>query len=81
MDLPGETDSEAMAAADADAIAAAAPAAAERAATARAAAAATRDSLTGLSAGDDPEWYKRAVFYEVLVRGFADSDGNGSGDG
>ena len=21
----------------------------------------------------DPEWYKRAVFYEVLIRGFADS--------
>jgi maltose alpha-D-glucosyltransferase/alpha-amylase len=28
----------------------------------------------------DPEWYKRAVFYEVLVRGFQDSDGNGTGD-
>ena len=28
----------------------------------------------------DPEWFKRAVFYEVLVRGFADSDGNGTGD-
>ena len=28
----------------------------------------------------DPEWYKRAVFYEVLVRGFADSDGDGTGD-
>jgi maltose alpha-D-glucosyltransferase / alpha-amylase len=27
-----------------------------------------------------PDWYKRAVFYEVLVRGFADSDGDGTGD-
>ncbi|RJL32465.1 maltose alpha-D-glucosyltransferase [Bailinhaonella thermotolerans] len=28
----------------------------------------------------DPEWYKRAVFYEVLVRGFSDSNGDGTGD-
>jgi maltose alpha-D-glucosyltransferase/alpha-amylase len=28
----------------------------------------------------DPEWYKRAVFYEVLIRGFADSTGDGGGD-
>jgi maltose alpha-D-glucosyltransferase / alpha-amylase len=28
----------------------------------------------------EPEWYKRAVFYEVLVRAFADSDGDGTGD-
>jgi maltose alpha-D-glucosyltransferase / alpha-amylase len=28
----------------------------------------------------DPNWYKKAVFYEVLVRGFADSKGSGSGD-
>jgi len=28
----------------------------------------------------DPEWYKTAVFYEVLVRAFADSKGSGSGD-
>ena len=28
----------------------------------------------------DPEWYKRAVFYEVLVRGFQDSNGDGTGD-
>jgi maltose alpha-D-glucosyltransferase/alpha-amylase len=27
-----------------------------------------------------PEWYKHAVFYEVLVRAFADSDGDGTGD-
>jgi maltose alpha-D-glucosyltransferase/alpha-amylase len=28
----------------------------------------------------DPHWYKRAVFYEVLVRAFKDADGNGTGD-
>jgi maltose alpha-D-glucosyltransferase/alpha-amylase len=28
----------------------------------------------------DPYWYRKAVFYEVLVRGFADSNGSGSGD-
>ena len=28
----------------------------------------------------DPEWYRTAVFYEVLVRAFADSKGSGSGD-
>ncbi|RCG32299.1 maltose alpha-D-glucosyltransferase [Sphaerisporangium album] len=28
----------------------------------------------------DPRWYKRAVFYEVLIRGFADSNGDGTGD-
>ena len=26
----------------------------------------------------DPEWFKRAVFYEVLVRAFSDSDGDGT---
>jgi maltose alpha-D-glucosyltransferase / alpha-amylase len=30
--------------------------------------------------GPDPQWFKRAVFYEVLVRAFRDSDGNGTGD-
>ncbi|RBQ13836.1 maltose alpha-D-glucosyltransferase [Spongiactinospora rosea] len=29
---------------------------------------------------NDPYWYKRAVFYEVLIRGFADSNGDGTGD-
>ncbi len=29
---------------------------------------------------NDPFWYKKAVFYEVLVRAFADSTGSGSGD-
>ncbi|GAA4890709.1 maltose alpha-D-glucosyltransferase [Streptomonospora salina] len=28
----------------------------------------------------DPYWYKHAVFYEVLVRGFHDSNGDGTGD-
>ncbi|WP_093185921.1 maltose alpha-D-glucosyltransferase [Sanguibacter gelidistatuariae] len=32
----------------------------------------------GLS--DDPEWFKTAVFYEVIVRAFSDSTGAGSGD-
>jgi maltose alpha-D-glucosyltransferase/alpha-amylase len=29
---------------------------------------------------NDPTWYKKAVFYEVLVRAFSDSTGSGSGD-
>ena len=34
-----------------------------------------------IAGGDtDREWYKRAVFYEVLVRAFADSNGDGTGD-
>ncbi len=28
----------------------------------------------------DPQWFKRAVFYEVLVRAFKDSNGDGQGD-
>src|SRR4051794_41819128 len=28
----------------------------------------------------DPQWFKKAVFYEVLVRAFSDSNGSGSGD-
>jgi maltose alpha-D-glucosyltransferase/alpha-amylase len=28
----------------------------------------------------DPRWYRRAVFYEVMVRSFVDSNGDGSGD-
>jgi maltose alpha-D-glucosyltransferase / alpha-amylase len=30
--------------------------------------------------GNDPLWYKDAVFYEVHVRAFSDSDGDGIGD-
>ncbi len=29
---------------------------------------------------NDPEWFRTAVFYEVLVRAFGDSKGSGSGD-
>ncbi|MFC8732006.1 maltose alpha-D-glucosyltransferase [Luteimicrobium sp. NPDC057192] len=32
----------------------------------------------GLS--EDPEWYKTAVFYEVITRAFSDADGDGTGD-
>jgi maltose alpha-D-glucosyltransferase/alpha-amylase len=28
----------------------------------------------------DPLWFKRAVFYEIHVRGFFDGNGDGSGD-
>ncbi len=28
----------------------------------------------------DPEWYRKAVFYEVMVRSFKDSNGDGFGD-
>ena len=28
----------------------------------------------------DPHWYKRAVFYEIHIRGFFDANGDGSGD-
>lgn len=28
----------------------------------------------------DPEWYRKAVFYEVMVRSFRDSNGDGYGD-
>ncbi len=29
---------------------------------------------------DDPQWYKTAVFYEVMIRAFSDSSDAGSGD-
>ncbi|MFE4469214.1 maltose alpha-D-glucosyltransferase [Leifsonia sp. NPDC056824] len=35
-------------------------------------------TLPGLTL--DPQWYRRAVFYEVMVRSFVDSNGDGSGD-
>ena len=47
------------------------------------------DTLEEVSAGDfrhartlpvEDDWYKRAVFYEVLVRAFADSNRDGFGD-
>ena len=28
----------------------------------------------------EPDWFKRAVFYEVMIRSFKDSDGDGIGD-
>jgi maltose alpha-D-glucosyltransferase/alpha-amylase len=28
----------------------------------------------------DPRWYRRAVFYEVMIRSFVDSNGDGTGD-
>ena len=30
--------------------------------------------------GADPLWFKRAVFYEIHIRGFADGNGDGIGD-
>ncbi|MDP9832944.1 maltose alpha-D-glucosyltransferase [Trueperella abortisuis] len=36
------------------------------------------DHFPGLS--EDPDWFKTAVFYEVLLRAFGDSTGTGSGD-
>ncbi|MHB2022528.1 MAG: maltose alpha-D-glucosyltransferase [Mycobacteriales bacterium] len=38
------------------------------------------ESALSPESGGDPRWYQRAVFYEVLVRGFADSDNDGTGD-
>jgi maltose alpha-D-glucosyltransferase / alpha-amylase len=35
-------------------------------------------TLPGLAL--DPQWYRRSVFYEVMVRSFVDSNGDGSGD-
>jgi maltose alpha-D-glucosyltransferase / alpha-amylase len=35
-------------------------------------------TLPGLAL--DPNWHRRAVFYEVMVRSFYDSNGDGSGD-
>ncbi len=33
-----------------------------------------------MALSDDPLWFKRAIFYEVLVRGFRDSNDDGTGD-
>ena len=35
-------------------------------------------TLPGLAL--DPQWYRRSVFYEVMVRSFMDSNGDGTGD-
>ena len=37
-------------------------------------------TATGSGLSDDPEWYRTAVFYEVMLRCFSDSTGAGSGD-
>jgi maltose alpha-D-glucosyltransferase / alpha-amylase len=44
------------------------------------ASAAEPDALVDPEKSRDPLWFKRAVFYEVLIRGFADSNGDGTGD-
>jgi maltose alpha-D-glucosyltransferase/alpha-amylase len=36
--------------------------------------------VDGIEEPREPDWYKRAVFYEVQVRGFHDSNGDGTGD-
>ncbi len=33
-----------------------------------------------MTSDEQPEWYKTAIFYEVLVRGFSDSNSDGTGD-
>ena len=42
--------------------------------------AATAVPPPGRALSDDPLWFKKAVFYEVWVRSFADSTGTGVGD-
>ena len=37
-------------------------------------------ALAATQLSEDPEWYRTAVFYEVMLRCFADSTGAGSGD-
>ncbi|WP_199439221.1 maltose alpha-D-glucosyltransferase [Umezawaea beigongshangensis] len=38
------------------------------------------DFRSAQQAPSNPEWFKGAVFYEVLVRAFSDSNGDGTGD-
>ena len=42
----------------------------------------TGAASTGAGEGlvETPDWFKTAVFYEVLVRSFRDSNGDGTGD-
>ncbi|MGB9377211.1 MAG: maltose alpha-D-glucosyltransferase [Mycobacteriales bacterium] len=40
----------------------------------------TEGPIESVEESSDPEWFKRAVFYEVLVRSFADSNSDGIGD-
>ena len=39
-----------------------------------------RDSQAVPSPAQDPSWYRSAVFYEVLIQAFSDSNGDGIGD-
>jgi maltose alpha-D-glucosyltransferase/alpha-amylase len=40
----------------------------------------TAEEKKKIAPGDDPSWYKDAVIYELHVRSFFDSDGDGVGD-
>jgi maltose alpha-D-glucosyltransferase/alpha-amylase len=40
----------------------------------------TEAGSTVLLSAEEPAWFRTAVFYEVLVRSFKDSDGDGTGD-
>ncbi|MDW8286976.1 MAG: alpha-amylase family glycosyl hydrolase, partial [Flammeovirgaceae bacterium] len=40
----------------------------------------TKDATAVLRLPIDKEWYKKAIFYEVFVQSFADSNGDGIGD-
>src|SRR3954452_7817856 len=39
-----------------------------------------RPAAAVMTVAGDSEWYRKAVFYEVGVRGFYDASGDGSGD-
>jgi len=40
----------------------------------------TQEPFPDTPGTDQPDWFKTAVFYEVLVRSFKDGDGDGTGD-